>query len=220
MEAVAKANNSNYGLACGVWSEKGSRTLWVAQRLRAGDDADLARAHVLQPTAPDRRGQAQEDEEQREHPAKRGDLPVALGREQLAEEADVNLMLECHPMTPIDADPDLLFEALSNLVDNAIKFTPAGGSVWIRAGSVEGVVHIDIIDTGCGVPLTERAAVMLRFHRSQAAQPNLAAQPPREGFGLGLSIAAAVMRLHGFALRFQDTEQGTHLTIVCSGQIL
>lgn len=140
--------------------------------------------------------------------------------EPLAEEADVNLMLECHAVAPIDADPDLLFEALSNLVDNAIKFTPAGGSVWIRAGNVDGVVHIDIIDTGCGVPLTEREAVMLRFHRSQAAQPNLAAQPPREGFGLGLSIAAAVMRLHGFALRFQDTEQGTHLTIVCSGQIL
>jgi len=134
--------------------------------------------------------------------------------EPLAEDAGVNLSLECTSTATILADPDLLFEALSNLVDNAIKFTPAGGSVRICLAQVDAplkeCVRIDIIDTGCGIPVSERAAVLLRFHRGQPAPSG------KEGYGLGLSIVAAVMRLHGFHLLFQDAAIGTHLTIECS----
>ena len=132
--------------------------------------------------------------------------------EPLAEDAGVSLTLHCEAGGMIDADPDLLFEALSNLLDNAIKFTPAGGSVWIRLSQPDGIVKIDIIDTGCGIPVSEREAVLLRFHRSSTAQHH----PDKEGYGLGLSIVAAVMRLHGFSLIFQDTELGTHLSVLCS----
>jgi len=134
--------------------------------------------------------------------------------EPLAEDASVNLTLAYETTSPIYADPDLLFEALSNLIDNAIKFTPAAGSVWIKLSQINGIPHIDIIDTGCGVPVQEREAVMLRFHRSNNTQTD------HPGHGLGLSIVAAVMRLHGFRLQFQETAIGTHLTVVCSDQIL
>lgn len=132
--------------------------------------------------------------------------------EPLAEDASVNLTLQCEATPTIEADPDLLFEALSNLVDNAIKFTPAGGSVWIKLGLMNSTPRIDIIDTGCGIPVSERAAVLLRFHRSNTAE----AHHNKEGYGLGLSIVAAVMRLHGFSLQFQDTEIGTHATVYCA----
>ena len=130
--------------------------------------------------------------------------------EPLAEAAGVNLSLESVTANAILADPDLLFEALSNLVDNAIKFTPAGGTVRIALRQESSIVYIDIIDTGCGIPLQERAAVMQRFHR---VQPML---PGKEGYGLGLSIVTAVMRLHGFHLLFQDVATGTHLTVECA----
>jgi len=129
--------------------------------------------------------------------------------EPLAEDAGVALSLECAATETILADPDLLFEALSNLVDNAIKFTPSGGAVRICLAQVKDIVRIDIIDTGCGIPLEERAAVMLRFHRGQPAPSG------KEGYGLGLSIVAAVMRLHGFHLVFQEAALGTHLTVEC-----
>jgi signal transduction histidine kinase len=132
--------------------------------------------------------------------------------EPLAEDADVQLTLQCKPTATINADPDLLFEALSNLVDNAIKFTPAGGSVRVCLSEADSVVRIDVIDSGCGIPVSEREAVLLRFHRSSTAQTHHV----KEGYGLGLSIVAAVMRLHGFSLQFQHAESGTHLTVRCS----
>ncbi|PRC93657.1 sensor histidine kinase [Solimicrobium silvestre] len=132
--------------------------------------------------------------------------------EPLAEDASVTLSLQCDATDNIDADPDLLFEAISNLVDNAIKFTPVGGSVLIQLSQPNDTPRIDIIDTGCGIPIAEREAVLLRFHRSN--QPGL--HQEKEGYGLGLSIVAAVVRLHGFSLQFQEAETGTHLTVLCT----
>lgn len=128
--------------------------------------------------------------------------------EPLAEDAEVSLTLHLDATDNIQADPDLLFEAVSNLIDNAIKFTPAGGQVQAKLSQHDDGVHIDIIDSGCGIPMAEREFVLLRFHRSVQAQ----AKP---GFGLGLSIVAAVMRLHGFNMQFQDADVGTHLKVIC-----
>lgn len=128
--------------------------------------------------------------------------------EPLAEDAEVSLVLQMESTDDILADPDLLFEAVSNLIDNAIKFTSACGEVQLKLSQHDDGVHIDIIDSGCGIPIAEREFVLLRFHRSAQAQE-------KPGFGLGLSIVAAVMHLHGFNLQFQDTDVGTHLTIIC-----
>ena len=128
--------------------------------------------------------------------------------EPLAEDAQITLHLDSNTSTEIYADQDLMFEALSNLVDNAIKFTPPGGRVWLRSGIAAQGLRLDIIDTGCGIPVPEREAVLLRFQRSS----NCGGQ---QGYGLGLSIVAAIVRLHGFSLQFQDTDIGTHLVITC-----
>ena len=128
--------------------------------------------------------------------------------EPLAEDAQISLHLEGNAPAEIYADPDLLFEALSNLVDNAIKFTAPGGAVWLRSEMVADALWINIIDTGCGIPAAEREAVLLRFQRSSKTDG-------QQGYGLGLSIVAAIVRLHGFNLQFQDTQTGTHLVIIC-----
>jgi signal transduction histidine kinase len=132
--------------------------------------------------------------------------------EPLAEDKSVQFDVTCHETKVILADPDLLFEALSNLVDNAIKFTPAGGKVIVRLGQQDAVPCIDIIDTGCGIDVNERDAVIQRFYRSSRHREQ------EEGYGLGLSIVAAIMHLHGFELKFQEAHIGTHLTVICTSK--
>jgi len=132
--------------------------------------------------------------------------------EPLAEDASVRLSLQCDTTDDVFADPDLLFEAFSNLIDNAIKFTKSGGSVQIHLHQTNGVPEIDFVDTGCGIPVLERDSVLLRFHRSTNAH----AKQEKEGFGLGLSIVAAIIRLHNYTLQFKDAVSGTKITIICS----
>src|SRR6185312_15323108 len=106
------------------------------------------------------------------------------------------------------ADSELLFEALSNLVDNALKFTPAGGRVEIRLARLGQGVRIEIVDDGPGVPPSERSSVLQRFYRSARDQ----ATP---GSGIGLSIVAAIVRLHGFSLELEDAHPGLKVSLNC-----
>lgn len=128
--------------------------------------------------------------------------------EPLAEEKGVDLQASVEPVGLIRADADLLFEALSNLVDNAIKFTPAGGNVELILTSTSLGPQLDIHDTGPGVPVQERLAVFQRFYRSSNAAV-------AQGFGLGLSIVSAIVRLHHFKLLFLERPNGTHLRLEC-----
>ncbi len=127
----------------------------------------------------------------------------------LAEDKSVQLKVVYEATGAIHADPELLFEALSNLVDNAIKFTPSGGTVTVKLSEQDAVARIDVIDTGCGIEAGERDAVLQRFYRSNRQQGT-------EGYGLGLSVVAAVVHLHGFSLKFQESKIGTHVTVFCS----
>jgi len=128
--------------------------------------------------------------------------------EPLAEEKGVHLRDTIEPVGEIIADPDLLFEAVSNLVDNAIKFTPVGGFVEIILTPTSQGPRMEIRDSGPGVSVQDRQAVLQRFYRS----PNAAVAT---GFGLGLSIVSAILRLHHFRLEFQDAVQGTNLRLDC-----
>ncbi|WP_321871933.1 sensor histidine kinase [Paraburkholderia tropica] len=105
-------------------------------------------------------------------------------------------------------DRALLFEALSNLVDNAIKFTPAGGTVLIALISGPDGPRVEVADTGVGIPRGERSAVLQRFFRSEHTQH-------LPGSGLGLSIVAAVVNLHGYSLWIEDAQPGTRISIEC-----
>jgi len=138
--------------------------------------------------------------------------PIADLFEALAEDKSIRFEVTCHPAPMIQGDPGLLFEAFSNLVDNAIKFTPEGGQVSVRLGQFEGVARFEVIDSGLGIGPDEREAVLQRFYRGGQ-------QGKSEGYGLGLSIVAAIIRLHGFTLTFQESAQGTHVSVDCPSRL-
>lgn len=112
----------------------------------------------------------------------------------LAEEGQLTLVLDVPASLPsLTGDRALLFEALANLLSNSIKFTPPGGEVILRGIDDDGSPRLEVLDSGPGIPAAERAAVFRRFYR---VDENNA----QGGFGLGLSIVAAIVSLHGFKL--------------------
>lgn len=127
--------------------------------------------------------------------------PVAEDREQPFD-------LDIQPLLPVRADAHLLFEALANLVGNAIKFTPIGGSVNLRASMDRHGPRIDILDSGPGIPADERDAVTRRFYRGDNSRTT-------PGSGVGLSIVSAIVRLHGYALDIGDAAHGARITLYC-----
>ncbi|MNZ70014.1 Alginate biosynthesis sensor protein KinB [compost metagenome] len=134
--------------------------------------------------------------------------PHALLRElhdfylPLAEDGEIALQLEMADQLPaLHGDRELLFEALANLLGNAIKFTPAAGQVLLRARSDATGLRIEVHDSGPGIPEDERGAVLKRFYRSEQGHRH-------PGFGLGLSVVAAIVDLHGFALEVGASELG------------
>ncbi len=136
-------------------------------------------------------------------------LEQALGLfAPLAEDKSIRLSLRAEALEPIQGDGELLFEAISNLLDNAIKFTPPGGVVEISLTRGAAGPQIDIVDNGAGIGEAERAAVLNRFYRGS----NVAEAP---GHGLGLSIVIAIVRLHDFTFELGEANPGTRATIFC-----
>jgi signal transduction histidine kinase len=113
--------------------------------------------------------------------------------EPIAENKGVILQIDLVHAPTVVGDRDLLMEAIVNLVDNAVKFTPQGGRVDIALfrGAAESIVRIK--DTGSGISEHERDIVLKRFYRSDKARS-------APGFGLGLNLVAAIVKLHGFRL--------------------
>jgi PAS domain S-box-containing protein len=109
----------------------------------------------------------------------------------IAENKGVVLCVEAPEGAALRGDRDLLFEAVANLVDNAVKFTPEGGRVELALLRQKGETVIRVSDTGPGIPESEREAVTQRFYRSDKSR-NI------KGLGLGLSMVAAIIKLHGF----------------------
>ena len=102
---------------------------------------------------------------------------------------------------PVDGDPDLLFQSLANLLDNALKYTPEGGSVTLHVTSDEHTATAVVADSGPGVPPEKREAVLRRFYRLESARST-------PGSGLGLSLVAAVARIHAAALTMENNGPG------------
>ena len=105
-------------------------------------------------------------------------------------------------------DRDLLFQALANLLDNAIKYTPAGGCVQVTLERRESAAAFDVtvVDTGPGIPATERERVLEPFYRLDAGR----AQP---GSGLGLALVRAVADYHHAQLLLDDASPGLKATL-------
>jgi signal transduction histidine kinase len=125
----------------------------------------------------------------------------------IAEDKHVTLRVASADNATACCDRDLFFEAVANLVDNAVKFTPAGGCIKLSLVQRENENIIRVSDTGPGIGEDERDAVMRRFYRSDKSRNT-------HGSGLGLSLVSAIVKLHGFRLTL-NTGAGCVAEIAC-----
>jgi len=122
---------------------------------------------------------------------------VAELYEPLADEKRLNLTLIPSGAVAVEGNRSLIAQALANLVDNAIKYTPAGGRVRIRAVTTDTGVELSVADSGPGIPQADRPRVTERFVRLEASRNS-------PGTGLGLSLVAAVAHFHNAELVLED----------------
>ncbi len=121
--------------------------------------------------------------------------------EAVAEEKEVRLEAAPTAGLAMVGDRDLVLQAVANLLDNAIKFTPPGGRVQLAAVRRDEVVEIVVADTGPGIPETERPRVTERFYRAETSRGT-------PGSGLGLTLVEAVAHLHTGTLEFGGDPDG------------
>ena len=135
---------------------------------------------------------------------------VAELYEAVAEEAGVPLEVSVQESLPVHGSRELLGQAVANLLDNALKYGGAG-PVTVTAERRGDVVAITVSDRGPGIAEADRGRVLERFVRLESARS-------RPGFGLGLSLAAAVARLHGGLMRLEDNAPGLRAVIEVPAQ--
>ncbi len=138
------------------------------------------------------------------------DAPMFVGDltetyEPLASAHGLTLVAEADPVT-IHGEKHLLFQALANLLDNAIKFTPAGGRIAVVARRAESGVLLAVGDSGPGIPEAMREQVFERFQRLDSSRH-------LPGNGLGLSLVRAVVQLHHGRIRLADNAPGLRVEI-------
>ncbi len=129
--------------------------------------------------------------------------------EPLGQAKGLRMRFEAPAPVVVTGDADLLREAVANLVDNAIKFTPNDGTVSLECGGAGSLIRVR--DSGPGVATGEREMIVKRFYRS----PRTCAAA---GVGLGLSMATTIVELHGFGLRIRDNDPGALFEIVADPQ--
>lgn len=132
---------------------------------------------------------------------------VAELYEPLAEEKGLALEIAPGRTASIRGNLRLISQALANLVDNAIKYTPPGGRVIIAAEDRPNGVALSVADTGPGIPAVERQHVLERFVRLEESRNS-------PGTGLGLSLVAAVARMHEARLELADNRPGLKAVLV------
>jgi two-component system, cell cycle sensor histidine kinase PleC len=139
-------------------------------------------------------------------------LQVAVASFQSsAAEAGVTLECRLDPVLPaVKGDPAKLRQVFANLIGNAIKFTPRGGTATLEAGTgAGGAATVRVRDTGLGMTAEEIAVALTPFGQVDATRSRW-----REGTGLGLPIARALVQLHGGHLEIRSTKsQGTEVTV-------
>lgn len=127
--------------------------------------------------------------------------------EPLAEHRQLSLTLDAHASVEVNGDFDLLFGAIENLVDNALKFTPEGGAVTLGVRIDAGQPLLVVADTGPGIAPAERGAVLRTFYRGRTDECSV------PGHGLGLSLVAAIARLHDAAIEIRDNKPGCRMQL-------
>jgi signal transduction histidine kinase len=127
-----------------------------------------------------------------------------------AELKGINLSFDQKGAGPIMGDPVLLSQAIGNLIDNAVKFTPGNGTIAVETRRREdGAVEITVADNGPGIPDPEKPKVTERFYRGDVSRGT-------PGVGLGLSLVGAVAKLHVGSLELADNHPGLRARMILS----
>jgi two-component system sensor histidine kinase GlrK len=133
---------------------------------------------------------------------------AARAHELAARSKGLRLALDAQS-TLLEADPDKLRSVLDNLISNAVKFTPAGGTITVRARAMSGEAVIEVIDSGPGIPLEERESIFNLFFRGRTK----AESSPVKGSGLGLAIARELVEAHGGRIAVVGEGGGGHFRV-------
>jgi signal transduction histidine kinase len=119
-----------------------------------------------------------------------------------AELKNIELTFHADGPLPVSGDPILLAQALSNLIDNALKYAPENGAIEVSVRRrTDGAAEIAVTDNGPGIEDSEKTRVVERFYRGDASRGT-------PGVGLGLSVVQAVAKLHGSTLELSDCKPG------------
>jgi signal transduction histidine kinase len=139
----------------------------------------------------------------------------AVARQAVAEAQpgaaakDITLTLDADVAVPLQADKGRMFRTLENLLSNAIKFTPAGGSVRVSVSHADGVVRLEVADTGIGIAPDDQERLFERFFRTSAVT-----EQHFPGTGLGLYIAQAIVEAHGGSITVRsEPGKGTSFSV-------
>jgi signal transduction histidine kinase len=110
--------------------------------------------------------------------------------EDVADDKQISIDTRVDPGLTVSADRDRLRQVLANLLDNAIKYTPAGGRVTVRARREDARTVIEVEDTGPGIPAQDLPRIWDRLYRGDHSRAE-------RGLGLGLSLVRAIVTAHG-----------------------
>jgi signal transduction histidine kinase len=123
-----------------------------------------------------------------------------------ASALNVTLTHHLEDSVPLRGNRQLLAQALVNLLENALKYVPAGGTVTVGAQQTDAEILLSVSDNGPGIPEDERERILQPFVRLERDRQQV-------GSGLGLSLVAAVMRLHGGRIELSDNAPGLKVTL-------
>jgi hypothetical protein len=125
-----------------------------------------------------------------------------------AELKNINLAFRSDGPLVVSGDPVLLAQALSNLIDNSLKYAPVNGTMQVAVQKRDDAsVEVSVTDNGPGISDSEKGKVVERFYRGDASRGT-------PGVGLGLSLVQAVAKLHGSALTLSDQNPGLRVALV------
>ena len=120
---------------------------------------------------------------------------------EVAEEKKITVTLDQPAPAELSADAIRLCQAVNNLLDNALKYTPPGGRITLAVRTAPGAVVFTLADNGPGVPAAEREAIFRRLYRGDASRS-------QRGLGLGLSLVKAIVEAHSGTIVLDDAPGG------------
>jgi len=128
-----------------------------------------------------------------------------------ARAGNVDIRVESTTLPAITGDGDRLVQVFTNLVDNALKFTPAGGSITLRAAQVGSGVQVEVADTGAGISPESLPNIFDRFYQADPSRPG----GRKHGSGLGLAIVKEIVGAHGGKISVRsEPGKGTSFTVI------